>query len=197
MNYDNLVFGHKAMPRDIYQAALWISSTALVFLGLSLIMLNLDIGLIFLPFSIVVAIVVLFLRPDLNAPVSGVVFKKFELLMFAVIGLVAWIFISVFWFRTIWAVFVSVLIMGLIALILWLPGFVGRGADPEADERLRKLDAFSSADSFNVMFVFIALVFILGFFRMITIDLRQALTILMLLAIFVKSISLAYYYRRG
>lgn len=197
MSFEQAVFGHKATPRDFYLAALWLGSTALVFLGLSLIALNIDVELLVFVYFLFAAPTFLFLRPDLKAPINGVYFKKFELLMLAVMALAAWIFISVLWFRSIWAIFVALLLLGLMALILWLPGYAGRGANPELDERLRKLEAFSSADSFNITLAFTVLLFVMGFFRIVAMDLRQAFTILVLLFFFTKSISIAYYYRRG
>lgn len=197
MNFAQVVFGHKATSKDFYLAALWLGSTALVFIGLSLIALNMDVELLMFLYLLFAVPAFLFLRPDLKAPISGVVFRKFELLMLAVIALAAWIFISVLWFKSIWAIFISLFLLGLMALILWLPGYVGRGANPDEDERLRKLEAFSSADSFNITFAFTFLLFAMGFFRVVAMDFRQAFTILLLLFIFAKSMSMTYYYRRG
>lgn len=197
MSLGEIIFGHRATARDLYLAALWLSSTVLVFFGLSLIALNMDVGLLVFVFLFIAVPAFLFLRPDLKAPISGVVFKNFELLMLAVIALVAWVFISVLWFRSMWAVIMLLVLFGIIALILWLPAYVGRGTNPEEDERLRKLEAFSSADSFNITFLFTVVLFMMGFFKVIAMDLRQAFTILVLLFIFTKSLSMAYYYRRG
>jgi hypothetical protein len=197
MSFEQAVFGHRATPRDIYLATLWLCSTALVFTGLSLIALNRDVGLLTFVFLLFAVPAFFLLRPDLKAPITGVVFKKFELLMLGVIALATWIFISALWFRSIWAVIVTLLLLGAIALVLRLPGYAGKGVSPEEDERLRKLDAFSSADAFNITFVFITLICLLGFFRIVVMDFRQAFTIIVFLIIFLKSVSLSYYNRKG
>jgi hypothetical protein len=197
MNLEKAVFGHKATSRDLYLASLWLGSTALVFLGLILTALNLDATLLVFLILFFTALAFLWLRPGIKAPINGVVFKKFELLMLAVVALAAWIFVSVLWLMSVWSVLITLLLLGAIALILWLPGYAGSGASPEEDERLRKLEAFSSADSFNITFAFTVLLFVMGFFNVVAMDLRQAFIILVLLFIFTKSISMAYYNRRG
>jgi hypothetical protein len=197
MSLEHSVFGHKATSGDFYLAALWLGSTAFVFLGLSLLALSMDVEWLLVVYGLFIAPALFFLRPDLKAPINGVVFKKFELLMLSIIALATWILVSVLWFRSLWAVPVTLILLGVMALILWLPGYAGSGVNPDEDERLRKLEAFSSADAFNITFAFTVLLFLIGFSSVIAMDLRQAFTILVLLFIFTKSISITYYYRRG
>lgn len=197
MSFVHAVLGHMIKPRDLYTAMYWLGSAMFIALGLGLVYFNVGLTEMALILMLIVAPINLFLRPDMRQPIVGISIKKFELIFMIVILLLAWIFISVMWFRSAWAVLIALLLLAIIAVLAMLPGYAGRGVNPEEDERIRKIVAFSSADSWNIMAVLVPLLFILSLLGPVTMSLPQGLALTFMALLFTRSASAVYYYHMG
>ena len=196
MTFDQLVIGHKVQPNDLYQIALWLGATVFVMMGLGMIIWNVDMSIMFIVLCVPMAVINVFWL-NLLKPVTVVSFNKLELLLLSIILFIGWVIASVLWLNAFEGIVIAILLLGLIVIICLLPKYAGTEISPGMDERIRKIVAFTGSDAFNVSFVFTALIYLLCFFKVVTMSATRGFALIFLLMLFARTISMAYYINRG
>jgi len=196
MTLENAIFGHRARSNDLYKIALWLGALVFIIMGLAMIAWNVDTSSMFIVLCIpTVVINIVWLK--VLRPITGAAFNKLELLLLSVILFIAWVIAAALWFSALESVVIALLLLAVIAVICLLPDYAGKEINPERDERYRKIIAFSGSDAFSVSFVFAALIFVLSFFKVLTISVTQGFALVFLLMLFARSVAMAYYNNRG
>ncbi len=196
MTFEHAVLGHKVQPNDLYQIALWLGATVFVMTGLVMIAWNVDMASMFIVLCVPTAVINVFWL-NLLKPVTGISFNKLELLILSIILFIGWAIASVLWLNAFEGVVIAILLLGLIVIICLLPKYAGTEISPEMDERIRKIVAFTGSDAFNISFVFTALMFLLSFFKVVTMNVAQGFFLIFLLMLFARTMAMAYYSNRG
>ena len=195
MTFENAIFGHRARSNDLYKIALWLGTAVFVVMGLAMIAWNVDTSSMFIVLCIPTATInVVWLK--ILKPITGIAFNKLELLMLSLILFIAWAIAAALWLNAFESVVIALLLLGVIAVICLLPDYAGKEINPERDERYRKINAFSGSDAFSVSFVFAALILVLSFFKMLTMNATQGFALVFLLMLFARSVAMAYYNNR-
>lgn len=124
-------------------------------------------------------------------------FKKLELIGVTAVLLILWLVFVVWRFESMVSIAIAVLLFVIMCVIALLPKRVVIGKPAVDDERLKKMHRYAGSYSWDVTFLFVCILTVAVYARIIELDAKQIIALVLYGMGLTRAGFYAYFQRRG